>query len=665
MTLAVVVYLPCLPGPLLWDDTDWLEGIEWNLRDTSGLWRMWTQPGSIQQFYPLTASTFWLDYQLWGKGATFQPHVENVLLHGAGAVLFWLLLLRLEVRGAWLAAALYAVHPVMAESAAWITERKNVLCTLFCLAALLAHGAGAGWWQASRRLSKRALTLLAGVCFLLALLSKISAAVLPAVVMVIGWWRCGGPRWKADGARVLPWLAAVALLLPVTHALEQEQVRHGDLLPVLSWAERLLLAGQLPWFYLGKLLWPRSLCLIYEKWPLRPELWWHWSGGAALVAVLSLMLWRRWRGALALALLFLGTLVPVLGFFDVNGMKYAWAADRWVYLSSLAVFAGAGVAFSALPWRGARSALAAGVLTALCALCWRQAALYSDLDRFWQAAIDGNRHPWKARNDYGGQLLNAGRNEEAARQFEEALRLLPGYAAAHVNLSSALEALGRPAEALREIERALTLQPENNAAMHYNRAVILDRLQRGTEAEAALREAIRQKPDFFAAHNDLGNKLLLSGRLDEAMACFKKLLELRPGNAKALTSIGNTHYLNGQTAQALEAFDTALQDDPEILSALANSAWILATTPDDTLRAPAKALPRARKAVDLTSRQDPGMLQILAASLADSGDFTQATAVAREAAQMARAQGNGALADTLDAFEKRFELKRPYRQEQR
>lgn len=658
MTLAV--YLPCLRGPLLWDDLDWLAHGEWNLRNAAGLWRIWTVPGSIQQYYPLTATTFWLDYQIWGKDTTLPHHLENVLLHGGGAVLFWLLLARLRVRGAWLAAAVYAAHPVMAESVAWITERKNVLCSFFSLAALLAHGAGAGWWP-SRWRSRPAAVILAVLLFLLALLAKISAAVLPAAVLVIGWWQSGRVRWKADGLRVLPWLAAVAMLAPITHHLEQEQVLYGDPIGELTWAERWLLAGQLPWFYLGKLLWPRHLCVLYEPWTLQPGLWWHWAGWAGLPLLTGVLLWRRRRGALALLMLFGGTLFPVLGFFEVNGMKYAWAADRWVYLPALAFCAGTGVALARLPGRWPRAVAVALILALLSGACWRQAALYGDMDRFWQAAIAGNSRPWKARNDYGSQLLDAGRPQEALEQFQEATRLFPGYASAFVNLANAQEALGRSGEALSSIEQALALQPENNAAMQYNKAVILDRLGRPEPAEAALREAIRQKPDFFAAHNDLGNKLLLSGRLDEASACFQTLLKLRPGNAKVLTSIGNIHFLRGETGPALASFDAALRDDPELVSALANSAWILATTPEERWRDSAKALAQAEKAVRLSDRQDPGMLQILAAAHADGGDFDQAAEVAREAALLADRQGKAALAQSLRAMAGQFARKQPYR----
>ena len=118
--------------------------------DTSGLRLIWFQPTALQQYYPLSGTTFWLDYQLW-KFWTTPYHVENVLLHALAALLFWRLLLRLQVPGAWLAGALFALHPVMVESVAWITERKNVLSLVFYLGALLAYlryaqGVTGGQW---------------------------------------------------------------------------------------------------------------------------------------------------------------------------------------------------------------------------------------------------------------------------------------------------------------------------------------------------------------------------------------------------------------------------------------------------------------------------------------------------------------------------------------
>ncbi|MBX7210818.1 MAG: tetratricopeptide repeat protein [Verrucomicrobiaceae bacterium] len=645
---------------MLWDDTDWFKAMDLNLRGIAGLWRLWTVPDSIQQYYPVTATSFWADRHFWG-GWTLPPHLENVLLHGGSSALFWLLLTRLRAGGAWIAAALFAVHPVMAESVAWMTERKNVLCTFFALAALLAHGAGSGWWEPGLARRPRVAWVLAFTLFVFALLAKISAAVLPGVVLVIGWWRHGHVRWRADGLRVLPWAAAVVPLVLLTSRLEQAQITGGDFAPPLAFLEKVLLAGQLPWFYLGKLAWPRDLCVLYDKWPLQIGAWWQWAGGGALILALALMLWRGWRGVTALTLLFLGALFPVLGFFDVNGMKYAWAADRWAYLPAMAFCAGAGELLHRIRSGQVRRGMSLAVLLACGWLCFHQAALYAGVDQFWQAAIAGSRAPWKARNDYSSQLLDENRAEEARSQLEAALKIQPDYVAAHVNLASALASLGRQNEALEHLDRALALRPENNAATWYNKAVILDRMGRTAETEAALRSAIKQNPDFFAAHNDLGNLLLLAGRQDEAMEQFQTLQRLRPGNANALTSIGNIHFLNGRLDLALASFLASLREDPGMVSTLTNTAWILSTAGDDKLRDGQAAVAHALRAAELTKRQDASVLQVLATAHAEAGDFDHAVAVSGEALELARSQGNESLAASIIANQRLFEKRQPYR----
>lgn len=653
IAMTVVAYLPCLNGPQLWDDKDWFGAMEWNLRGWQGLWRLWTVPESIQQYYPVTAMSFWIDHHLWGAW-TLPAHLENVLLHGGSAVLFWMLLRRLQIRGAWLAAAFFAVHPVMVESVAWMTERKNVLCTFFAIAALLAHGKAAGWWESKEGHGKFFAELLAVMLVVIALLSKVSAAVLPGVVMVIGWWRSGTLRWRADGLRVLPWIVLSMPIIWLTSLLEQAQVVGGDWLPSLPFSDRLLLSGQLPWFYLGKMLWPAHLCVLYEKWALAG---WQWLGLIMLITTLAVLAWRRWHGALALVLLFIGSLFPLLGFFEVNGMKYAWAADRWAYLPALAVCVGVAFGLGRLP-RGISVALLiiCGVLT------WRQAGLYASVDGFWQAATAGNATPWKAHNDYGSQLMDEKRHAEARTQFEAALKSYPDYVAAMVNLASALQELGYNAQAIEWLDRAIALHPEKCAVAHYNKAIVFEAMQRREDAEASFKAAIAQKPDFFAAHNDLGNLLLVTGKYDEARACFLKLLELRPGNAKALTSLGNIHFLQGETGRALGYFAKALEDDPDMTSTLANTAWILATSADDKLRDASKAMQHAKRAVELSKREDPSILQVLAGAQAAAGEFDEAVATSVEAAKLARTKGNEGLANGIEALQRQFEQKQPYRQ---
>ncbi len=277
IVLTVLVYLPVMHGGFVWDDDSWTTGIKGLLRDFSGLRSMWCQLTALQQYYPLSGTTFWLDYHLWG----FWPlpyHVENVLLHAASAVLFWQLLRRLETPGAWLAGAVFALHPVMVESAGWITERKNVLSLVFYLGALLAYGRFNSFWKedngsGSQHRGAYALALL--LC-LGALLAKTTAFSLPATIVLIGWWKRGRVRWRDDVLPTLPMFALAIGLCLVTAWLEKTHVGAQGPDSALTFAERWLIAGRATWFYIGKLLWPANLCFVYPRWQPDAGSWQQW-----------------------------------------------------------------------------------------------------------------------------------------------------------------------------------------------------------------------------------------------------------------------------------------------------------------------------------------------------------------------------------------------------
>ena len=133
--LVLLAYLPALRAGYVWDDDDYITQNP-TLTDLKGLVRIWTQPGAVPQYYPVVHTTYWVERHLWGL-RPLGYHLVNILLHGLGAVLFWSVLRRLSLRGAWIGAALFALHPVGVESVAWVTERKNVLSTCFYLGSAL------------------------------------------------------------------------------------------------------------------------------------------------------------------------------------------------------------------------------------------------------------------------------------------------------------------------------------------------------------------------------------------------------------------------------------------------------------------------------------------------------------------------------------------------
>src|SRR5213082_3763711 len=133
---TIFAYRTAWNGGFLWDDDVYITNNEL-LTAPDGLRRIWFSLDSPSQYFPLVYSTFRIEHALWGLNPTGY-HWVNLLLHVANALLVWLVLARLKVPGAWLAGAIFALHPVQVESVAWITERKNVLMGFFFLLTLLA-----------------------------------------------------------------------------------------------------------------------------------------------------------------------------------------------------------------------------------------------------------------------------------------------------------------------------------------------------------------------------------------------------------------------------------------------------------------------------------------------------------------------------------------------
>ena len=605
-----LAYLPALTGKFVWDDDWWTTRIAGLLQDSSGLWAMWLKPSALQQYYPLTGSTFWLDHHLWGAW-TVPYHVENVLLHTLAALLFWRLLSRFRLPGAWLAAAIFALHPMMAESAAWITERKNVLSLVLYLGSLLAYGRFARFWQDDpgtaapdgdappRRWGAYGLAL---VLFLGADLSKATAFSLPAVLLLLAWWQRGRIRWRADVLPSLPFFAVAVGLGLLTAHLERTTVgAHGP-----EWAitfpERCLIAGRALWFYTGKLLWPAQLCFLYPRWHLHAHAFAPWLYPVAAAAVL-LALWllrrRIGRGPATAAFFFAGTLFPVLGFLDSYYMRYAFVCDHWVYLSSLGLIA-LGAALAA--WAVGRldrpellAGIAAVLLPVLGVLTWHQSRMYCDLETLWRTTLARNPEAFlahnnlavilrqrgdlddaithlqraieiqptfaEAYNNLGNALRQQGQLDAAIARFRQALQLETNNAPAFANLGSALLDQGHVSDAIAQFNKARELDPAN-AELLNNLAYALLRNGQGQEAIALLQQAIALHPRFADAHNNLGNLLLQSGRLDEAIACYQQALKLDPKSASAHANLGRALLQKHLLPEAIAQLQMAVQLGP-------------------------------------------------------------------------------------------------------
>ncbi len=555
-TLTLIAYFPALKGGFIWDDAGHVTRPE--LRSFSGLARIWTEVGATQQYYPLLHTAFWFEHRLWGDSA-LGYHLLNVFLHATAAGLFGLILRRLAVPGAWLAALLFALHPVGVESVAWISEQKNTLSAVFYLAAVLAYLR----FDAGR--TGRSYALATGF-FLMALLTKSVTATIPAALLVIFWWQRGRLSWRRDGQPLLPWFALSATAGWITAAVERTHIGAQGADFALTVVERCLVAGRAIWFYLGTLLWPADLVFIYPRWTIDASVAWQYLLPLGVLALFALLIGRRrQRGPLAALLLFVGTLFPALGFINVYPFIYSFVADHFQYLACLGLLAlaasGLTRVFALLPRWGGFTAVAT-LLTTLGGLTWAQSSTYRDVFILYETTIARNPACWMAHNNLAMALADAGRLPEAIPHLETALKLRPGFAEAESNLGDDLTRAGRPADAIPHLERALQLQPGYAEACN-NLGAALMAVGRSAEGLSRFAEAVRLKPDYAVAHVNLGLALASTGRPAEAIPHFSTAVRLNPDYAEAQLDWGIGLTLTGRFGEAIAHFEEALRLQPD------------------------------------------------------------------------------------------------------
>ncbi|HTS19176.1 MAG TPA: glycosyltransferase family 39 protein [Verrucomicrobiae bacterium] len=440
--VTFLVYRPSWNAGFIWDDDDHLTANP-VMTSAGGLKMIWSSV-TYARYYPLTLTTFWLESGIWAFEA-MPYHLVNIALQAINGILVFLILRRLRVPGAWVAACLWAVHPVNVESAAWITELKNLQSGLFFFLSVLCFlrfdaGGERRWYT------------LALVCGVAAMLSKSSTAVLPLVLLLCMWWEHGAWR-RRDLLRSVPFFLLACGVSVLAIAEQHGQVaRAGTDEWKLGMAERFIIAGKAIWFYAGKTLWPVDLMFVYPRWDVRAGSITEWAPLAAVVAT-GLVLWklrgRSWgRGALFGVGFFVVGLLPVLGFFDVYYFRYSYVADHFQYLASLGVIVPVVAAIASVLRRPSGRLLTGVVaIAALAALSWRHGWVFRNEEALWRDVVARNPKCVLAHVNLAEELVEQGRLTEALDQCQEALRLKPNEASAHDTWVSILVRTGQAREA--------------------------------------------------------------------------------------------------------------------------------------------------------------------------------------------------------------------------
>jgi tetratricopeptide (TPR) repeat protein len=591
---ALLGYAPVFRAGFVWDDNNFLAANRL-IRASNGLYRIWfTRAPS--DYFPLTSSLFWLEWRLWGRNATGY-HAVNLLLHAASAVLLWRVLLRLEVPGAWLAGMLFALHPVAAASAAWISEGKNTLSMVLCLGSLLAwtrsqnaegRTQNEGTQNAERRAQNaeqeadRAPRLLrSALCalyyllslglFLLALLAKTSVVMLPVILLLLAWWRRGKTS-ASDLFRTVPFFALSLALGLVTIWFQQHNAIGQGVVRAEGAVSRVAAAGWIGWFYLYKILLPAGLCAVYPRWGVDGARALSFLPLALLCAATAL-LWagrQRWgAGPLVAWGCFLISLLPVMGFVNMSFMRLSLVADHLEYVGMPAILALAAALLARATSRAPARAFVALCVAALAALTFQRAGVFSSNERLWRDNLAKTPRSARIWCELGMAYFNAGALDEAAAGFDRSLALDPKYFEAWLDRGNVRMAAERYAEAIGDYDQSLALRPDDAGAW-YSRGVALARIGRPEAALRDLDKALTLRPDFAEAYVSRGKLRQAAGGYEEALSDYERAVALTPDDPEARFNRGTAYARTGRFEEALSDLDEAIALKPDYTGAYVN-----------------------------------------------------------------------------------------------
>jgi len=607
-TFVLAVYSPELPGSFLMDDWRLIDGDNDLLHGKLTVWNIW-----FQTDFALSSIALWLQRLAFGTNP-FGYHLTNIILHAASAMLVWRLLLKLKIPGAWLAAALYAVHPVCVNSVARVAEIKNTLSLPFFLFSFIAYLNyerlalyPEDTNQTSRPLRNTFWYLTALLSFILALFAKTSVIMLPAILLGAAWWQRKKIRWK-DLVHTSPFfvLSLAFGLLSIWFQKHQALVSAGETLAPETFWQRITVAGHVIAFYLGKALWPSGLNLVYPQWTLDSLALFAWLPFFLFAAAL-LWCWR-FPDSLTRHLLFaLGSfavaLFPALGLFDSQFLTRWQVSDHLQYLPLIAPVALVAALLAARVKKTARRTVSLLLILILSMLAFQRARVYSTEENLMSDSVAKNPANTYAQNDLGVIFANRKDMARATEHFQAAVHADTNDAA-HLNLGQALMMAGKFSEAEKEFQTTLALKSYD-----------------------------------VGAHKNYAGLLRSEGRNREAVFHYLVALRFQPDPATRL-DLATLLYRDGAARAAVDQFQQVLLAKPDQIEALNNLAWLLATCSDGSVRNGSNAVVYAERACELTGYRQAKITGTLAAAYAEANRFPEAVNTGTLTVKLANESGD-------------------------
>jgi protein O-mannosyl-transferase len=611
--LVVLPFLPAIHGQYIWDDNNYLTENAavhaWN-----GLWTIWNPWIPINHFYPLTYTTFWVEYKLWGLNPVGY-HLNNMLLQAASALVLWRTLKYLGFKAAWLAALVWAIHPIQVETVAWVTERKNTLSGVFCFLSAWAYFKFEGAGDEPRRERRWGFYGLAFLAFVLGLLAKSAICTLPAGLLIVMWWKDQRLTWRMIWP-LIPLLVCALAFAVFTSVHEKGQITEGNAADMsFTWANRFIIAGKDVWFYLRTLVAPYPLMPVNPRWTYDASAPLNYVPIFAVVVLAATLFVLRKRIGLAsfLALaFFLVNALPVLGFINFYTMHYTFVADHYQYFACAGVivwgvemchhcFQRLEKGFAPANWAKVERICAGVYVLVLGSLCAFYASLYQTNLKLWGWNVAHNSAAYVAHQSLASAevtlydfsdadihiqtalaeapdddavqrmagLLKLAEKKypEAIEHFRLAAQIRPGMSLSYLYMGDVYMAMHDLPHALETFAKAVEVtNGDSRNYFHYAGALVA--AHQPEKAVEMYKIGLQLSPGQMIARYNYGNLLLDMGRLPEAIEQYKFILKYQEDNALVWHNLAVAYYQGHQMDQALaakqraDALDAQLRASP-------------------------------------------------------------------------------------------------------
>jgi len=642
---AIAAYENSFGNPFLFDDDPTILKNP-TIRRLWPIWDVFCPPknGETVTGRPLLNFTMAVNYAISGE-EPWSYHAVNLVIHILAALALFAILRRTfllpAMRDRWGAhamplafviALLWAVHPMQTESVTYVVQRAEslvgllYLLTLYCFLRGTSSPRPAAWWAAT-----------VAVCTL-GMASKEVMVSAPLIVLLYDRAFVAGSfrevlrgRWALYAAMACTWILLAWLVLTTGN-------RGGSAgfgVAISPWAYLGTQFGAIL-RYLRLSIWPHPLVFDYGTPIVRG--FWEIAPCGALVCLLGLAtvvaLWR-WPKVGFLGAWFFAILAPTSSIVPVVTQTIA---EHRMYLPLAAVWTGVVLCCYLVGRRMVQkrqislqtaqtTSVAAVALAAILFVCMthERNLVYRSPFAMWDDTLAKMPNSARAHNNFGIQLVHAGRVSEGMAEYRKAIDLKPEFIDSHYNLGLELADLGRVDEAMSEYEAALRIKPDHEGALNSLAVLLVDR-----------------------------------GRVDEAIELYKKVMELKPDLAEVRYNYANALVAQKKYKEAIPLYQQAVELKPDFADAHCDLALLLATCSDAAIRDGAKAVACAQRAVGLSEGKDPSILETLAAAYAEAGRFPEAVQTARLALQFAVARRKLDLADTIRDRLKLYEAGVPY-----